>query len=128
MVDLFCEYMTNIPWSGPSTGSNPPKFSNQVIGFNMLSAYHFETFFYQWFCEEAGFTGILTKNSSKTTCAISLFQSVVDEQLIVVQSGHCTDAIRAGCGAFQHLQPPAQTKPLPVKNEAVCMGSKPPIT
>lgn len=68
------------------------------------------------------------KNSSKTTCAISLFQSGVGERLIMVQTGHCSDAYRAGCGAFQHFWPPAQTKPLLVKNEAACMGSKPPIT
>ena len=42
------------------------------------------------FCEEAGFQGNYTNHSGKVTCATTLFQSGVDEQLIMKQTGHCS--------------------------------------
>ena len=39
------------------------------------------------FCEEAGFAENFTNYSDKVTCATSLFQSRIDEQLITRQTG-----------------------------------------
>ncbi len=78
-VDLFSEYLFLIPPSGlfyrrPGKGSNPPKFSKQVLGSNSLSS------IVKRFCEKAGFSGNYSNHSGKVTCATTLFQSEVDER------------------------------------------------
>lgn len=133
VVDLFSKCMAYIPCSSTFywravKGCNPPKFSNQELGWNMLST------IVKQFWEEAAFAENFTNYSRKVTCATSLFQSGVDEQLIMQQTGHHSDAARPykrpsrsqGTELSSILQPPAQRKPFLVKKEAGCMGSKPP--
>ena len=86
------------------------------------------------FCYEADFTENFTNHSGKFTCAASLFRSGVDGQLIMQQTGHRSDAVRAykkpswpqDVELSSILQPTAQKKPLPVRRDVACMGSKPP--
>ena len=81
IVELFSKYLSLIPSSGPFyrrsiQNLNPPKFSQQVIGRNKLAN------IVRDFCEAASFSGNYTNHSEKGTCATSLFQSGIDEQLI----------------------------------------------
>ena len=44
------------------------------------------------FCKQAGFSEHFTNHSRKVTCASQLFAENIDEQLIKLQTGHCSDA------------------------------------
>ena len=58
------------------------KFSSQVIGVNKLST------IVKTMCAAAGIQGNFSNHSGKRTCATSLFQNGVDEQLIMERTGH----------------------------------------
>ena len=93
VVSLFLLYLSLIPESGPFyrqpiKNSNPPKFSKQVVGRNILSTV------VKRFCEAAGFSGNYTNHSGKVTCATALFHSGIDEQLVQRQTRHRSDAVR----------------------------------
>lgn len=45
-------------------------------------------------CTEAGLSGNFSNHSGKRTCATSLYNSGVDEQLIMERTGHRSDAVR----------------------------------
>lgn len=122
IVDLFSKNLSLIPSSGPFyrrpiQNSNPPKFSQQVIGHNKLDNIVHDS------CEAASFSGNYTDHSGKVTCATSLFQSGIDEQLIKHQNGHRSDAVRAykrscldqDAMVSKILQPPAPKKRLSLK-------------
>ncbi len=93
VVDLFNHYFAYIPRTGPfyrkPLHDNPLKFSKQVIGKNKLGGLVKEM------CTRAGFSGNYTNHSGKVTCATELFNSNVDEQLIMRQTGHRSNAVRA---------------------------------
>ena len=133
IVDIFSEYLSLVPKSGPFyrrpiKNSSPPKFSQQCLGRNTLST------IVKRFCEKAGFTGNYTNHSGKVTCATSLFRSGVDEQLIKKQTGHRSDAsVRAykrSCSeqdamVSSILQPPEPKKPQPEKENEPPLQSQP---
>ena len=125
VVDLFSEYLARIGeksgpfYRRPVKNSDPPKFTKQVLGRNTLST------IVKRFCEEAGFQGNYTNHSGKVTCATTLFRSGVDEQLIMRQTGHRSDAVRAYKRSSKEqdvmvssiLQPPPQKKPFHFHNK-----------
>lgn len=93
VVDLFSTYLSLIPRSGPFyrrpiKGAKPPRFSKQVVGKNKLST------IVKDFCKRAEFKGNYTNHSGKVTCATELFQSGMDEQLIMRQTGPRSNAVR----------------------------------
>jgi hypothetical protein len=45
-------------------------------------------------CSKAGLSGNFTNHSGKVTCATRLFERNVDEQLIMRQTGHRSNAVR----------------------------------
>lgn len=72
-------------------------------------------------CALAGFSGNFTNHSGKVTCATRLFENNVDEQLIMRQTGHRSNAVRAykrptkehDRMVSQMLQPPSPKKTIP---------------
>lgn len=58
------------------------KFSKQNVGFNKLEN------LMKSMCEKAGLEGNFTNQSGKRTCATSLYQSGLDEQMIMHRTGH----------------------------------------
>ena len=116
MVQCFKLYLSLIPSTGPfyrrpcRQSGKSIKFSSQVVGRNTLGS------LMQRICKEANFSGTFTGHSGKVTCATELFRHGVDEQLIQLQTGHRSDAVRAyKCPANTHfhqvsksLQPPLQ--------------------
>ena len=46
-------------------------------------------------CSKADFVGNFTNHSGKVTCATRLFEKNVDEQLIMRQTGHRSNAVRS---------------------------------
>ena len=46
-------------------------------------------------CTKAGLQGDYTNHSGKRTCATSLFQNNIDEQMIKERTGHRSDAVGA---------------------------------
>jgi len=134
VVDLFSEYLSRLGgksgpfYRRPVKNSNPPRFTKQVLGRNTLST------IVKRFCEEAGFQGNYTNHSGKVTCATALFRSGVDEQLIMRQTGHRSDAVRAYKRSSREqdlmvssiLQPPPPKKPCHFQNkENTSFGGKP---
>ena len=65
-------------------------FKNQAIGVHTLSST------VKRLCEKAGIEGYKSNHSLRVTAATRLFQSGVDEQLIMERTGHrSTDGVRA---------------------------------
>lgn len=69
-------------------GVTTSRFSSQVVGGNKLST------LVRTMCKEAGLSGNFSNHSGKKTCATSLYNSGVDEQLIMGRKGHRSDAVR----------------------------------
>ena len=92
-VALFVAYFGFVPDTGPlyrkPIGSNPPKYSKQVIGRNKLSGLVKEM------CAKAGLSGNFANHSGKVTCATQLFAENIDEQLMMRQTGHRSTAVRS---------------------------------
>jgi hypothetical protein len=92
IVNVYSLYFDLIPEVGPfyrkPLKGPVPKFGVQVIGRNRLSELMKEI------CGKAGFVGNFTNHSGKVTCATRLFQNNVDEQLIMRQTGHRSNAVR----------------------------------
>ena len=67
---------------------------------------------------QVSFNGCFTNHSGKVTCATHLFEENVDEQLIKLQTGHRSDAVRAykrptkshALQVLNILQPPLSKK------------------
>lgn len=91
IVDIFNLYFGFVPTEGAfyrkPIGNDPPKFSKQVLGKNRLSKLIKEM------CDKAGFSGNYTNHSGKVTCTTELFAKNVDEQLIMHQMGHRSNAV-----------------------------------
>ena len=130
VVELFSLYFRLIPETGPlyrkPIGNNPPKFSKQVIGKNKLGGLVKEM------CARAGFTGNYTNHSGKVTCATELFSHNVDEQLIMRQTGHRSNAVRAykrpGTDHDKLVSSILVPSPKIPKREPLAECSKPPQT
>lgn len=92
IVDVYNLYFGYIPLDGPfyrkPIGRDPPKFGSQCIGRNKLAGLMKEM------CGKAGLKGNFTNHSGKVTCASRLFEHNVDEQLIMRQTGHRSNAVR----------------------------------
>ena len=92
IVDTFNLYFGFVPKTGPfyrkPIGSDPTKFSKQVLGKNRLTKLVKEM------CDKPGFSGNYTNHSGKVTCATELFTKNVDKQLIMRQTGHRSNAFR----------------------------------
>lgn len=69
-------------------GGTTPRFSSQVVDANKLSK------LVKTMCTEAGLSGNFSNHSRKTTCGTSLYNSGVDERLIMERTGHMSDAVR----------------------------------
>ena len=117
IVSCFKQYISLIPPDGPfyrrpSNVSGACSFTKQVIGKNKLQG------LIKAICEQAGFEGYFTGHSGKVTCATELFNNNIDEQLIQVQTGHRSTAVRAYKRPGEEhskmvsriLQPPAPKK------------------
>lgn len=78
----------NGPFYRRPIGGTTPRFSSQVVGGNKLST------LVKTMCTEADLSGNFSNHSGKRTCATSLYNSGVDEQLIVERTGHRSDAVR----------------------------------
>ena len=65
------------------------RFSKVPLGMNSISQIIPKA------AEKARLTGNFTGHSAKATCATSLYQSNVDEQLIMERTGHRSQAVRA---------------------------------
>ena len=93
VVGCFQLYLSLIPKEGGfyrrALYGSPPRFSSQLVGIHTLEKIVPE------FCKQAGFNGRFTNHSGKVTCATQLFEEHVDEQLIKLQTGHRSDAVRA---------------------------------
>lgn len=88
---LYSKYLDLIGNSGdfyrrPLSGL---RYSRQVVGVNKLST------LIKSMCNKAGLTGFFTNHSGKRTCATTLFNNGVDEQLICERTGHRSNAVRA---------------------------------
>ena len=92
IVVIYTIFFDLIPKTGPfyrkPLKGSPPKFGSQVIGRNKLAGLMKEM------CSLAGFNGNFTNHSGKVTCATRLFQSNIDEQLIMCQTGYRSAAVR----------------------------------
>ena len=88
VVGCFKLYLSLIPIFFALYGS-PPRFSSQLVGIHILEKIVPE------FCKQAGFNGRFINHSGQVTCATQLFEENVDEQLIKLQTGHCSDAVNA---------------------------------
>ncbi len=125
VVDMYNHYFAFIPMTGDfyrkPIGDNPPKYSKQVLGKNKLGTLVKEM------CTRAGFTGNYTNHSGKVTCATQLFASNIDEQLIMRQTGHRSQAVRAykrpgaehEVAVSSVLQPPPSKKRLPLSESGM---------
>ena len=117
IVDIYNHYFGFIaltcPFYRKPAGNHPPNFASQVIGRNKLGGLMKEM------CQKAGLEGNFTNHSDKVTCASRLFENNVSEQLIMRQTGHRSNAVRA----YKHctsdhdmmvskiLHPPSPKKP-----------------
>lgn len=119
------------PLDGPGL-----RFSIQPVGVNKLSV------LIKSCCAAAGLKGQFSNHSGKRTCATSLFQRGVDEQLIMSRTGHRSTAVRAykrPCPAqavevSKILDPPKSkvkietvTEPTPIDMPAVMPSADRPI-
>ncbi|XP_033741792.1 zinc finger MYM-type protein 2-like [Pecten maximus] len=92
LYDLYELYLEKVGKMGtiyrrPIQGKEM-KFSSQVVGVNKLST------IVKTMCTKAGIQWNFSNHSGKRTCATSLFQSGVDEQLIMQRTGHRSTAVR----------------------------------
>lgn len=97
MYNLYFGYNYRSFYHKP-IGLNPPKFSSQCIGKNTLATLMKEM------CKKAGleWKGTSQITQARLTCATRLFESNVDEQLIMHQTGHRSNAV------WSYKQPTAE--------------------
>ena len=92
-MHIYSHFFGFIPEQGPfyrkPLKGKDIKFGAQVIGRNKLSTLMKEM------CTLAGLKGNFTNHSGKVTCATRLFHNNFDEQLIMRQTGHRSNAVRA---------------------------------
>lgn len=92
--NLFHVYQTYIDMVGPGSMYRRPlageglKYSKQVMGVNKLGK------IIKDMCSGAGFHGNFSNHSGKRTCATNLFQSGIEEQLVMSRTGHRSTAVR----------------------------------
>lgn len=92
--NLFHVYQTYIDMVGPGSMYRRPlageglKYSKQVMGVNKLGK------IIKDMCSGAGFHGNFSNYSGKRTCATNLFQSGIEEQLVMSRTGHRSTAVR----------------------------------
>ena len=93
IVHIYSHCFGFIPEQGPfyrkPLKGKDIKFGAQVIGRNKLSTLMKEM------CTLVGLKGNFTNHSGKVTCATHLFHNNFDEQLIMRQTGHRCNAVRA---------------------------------
>ena len=91
LYDIYKLYLDLVGNDGPfykrSLGGPGDKL--QAVGVNKLST------IIKTMAEKAGMKGKYTNNSGKQSCATTLFQNGVDEQLIMGRTGHRSNAVRA---------------------------------
>ena len=87
IIACYKYYLSFIPSEGPfyqtpskHMSSIQPSFTKQVVGRNTLNG------LVQNICSKAGLEGNFTEHSGKVTCATELFNNMIDEQLIQIQT------------------------------------------
>ena len=86
IIRLYQTYISSLETPGifyrrPLKG-NSLKFGKQRLGINKLES------MIKTICKDAGISGNFTNQSGKRTCATTLYQAGVDEQSIMMRTGH----------------------------------------
>ena len=95
VVNIYTTYLCAIGedsgtfYRRPSGTGFDLRFSQQPVGVNTLGK------LMKNMCQRVGLVGNFSNHSCKRTCATTLFNAGVDEQLIMERTGHCSNAVRA---------------------------------